>query len=149
MIGVASGLSRLSDGDEEYLFLTHPEHEEWLLPYLGGPVPGPASAASDTPRRRARAIGKALVERIPAVGPRYSVRSSDGTIEAAGVDVVHFPFQDAFTTEIPSLYQPHDLQHLHLPELFSPLDPEAPGEDLSHALRAGRGGGGDDLLGPP
>ena len=48
------------------------------------------------------------------------MRSSDGTIEEAGADVVHFPFQDAFTTEVPSLYQPHDLQHLHLPELFSP-----------------------------
>jgi glycosyltransferase involved in cell wall biosynthesis len=48
------------------------------------------------------------------------VRKSDGTIEAAGVDVVHFPFQDAFTTEVPSLYQPHDLQHLHLPDLLSP-----------------------------
>lgn len=119
VIGVASGLSRLSDGDEEYLFLTHPEHEEWLLPYLGGPC-RVLHPRHSYPRRRARAIGKALVERIPAVGPRYSVRRSDGTIEAAGVDVVHFPFQDAFTTEIPSLYQPHDLQHLHLPELFSP-----------------------------
>ena len=118
VIGVASGLSRLSDGHEEYLFLTHPEHEDWLLPYLGGPcrVLHPRHSYA---RRRARAIGKALVERIPAVGPRYSVRGSDGTIEAAKVDVVHFPFQDAFTTEIPSLYQPHDLQHLHLPDLFS------------------------------
>jgi glycosyltransferase involved in cell wall biosynthesis len=118
VIGVASGLSRLTDGDEEYLFLTHPEHEDWLRPYLGGPcrVLHPRHSYA---RRRARAIGRALAERIPAVGPRYSVRRSDGTIEAAGVDVVHFPFQDAFTTEVPSLYQPHDLQHLHLPELFS------------------------------
>jgi len=122
LIGVASGLSRLSDGngggDEEYLFLTHPEHEEWLLPYLGGPC-RVLHPRLGYPRRRARAIGKALVERIPRVGPRHSVRTSDGTIEAAGVDVVHFPFQDAFTTEVPSLYQPHDLQHLHLPEFFS------------------------------
>jgi glycosyltransferase involved in cell wall biosynthesis len=118
VIGVASGLSRLSDGDEEYLFLTHPEHEDWLRPYLQGPcrVLHPRHGYA---RRRVRAISKGLVERIPVVGPSRSVRSSDGTIEAAGVDVVHFPFQDAFTTEVPSLYQPHDLQHLHLPELFS------------------------------
>ncbi len=119
VIGVASGLSRLVDGDEEYLFLTHPEHEDWLLPYLEGPCrllhPRIGHA-----RRRARAIGRGLAERIPAVGTRFSVRRSDGTIEAAGADVVHFPFQDAFTTDVPSIYQPHDLQHLHLPELFSP-----------------------------
>ena len=118
VIGVASGLAKLDDGTEEYLFLTHPEQEEWLLPYLGGPcrVLHPRHGYA---RRRARAIPKGLAERIPAVGPRLSVRSSDGTIEGAGVDVVHFPFQDAFATQVPSLYQPHDLQHLHLPELFS------------------------------
>jgi glycosyltransferase involved in cell wall biosynthesis len=118
VIGVASGLSALTDGDEEYLFLTHPEQEDWLRPYLSGPcrVLHPRQGYA---RRRARAISKGLVERLPRVGPRFSVRASDGTIEQAGVDVVHFPFQDAFTTEVPSLYQPHDLQHLHLPEHFS------------------------------
>jgi glycosyltransferase involved in cell wall biosynthesis len=60
-----------------------------------------------------------MLERVPAIGPRYAVRPSDGTVERAGVDVVHLPIQDAFTTTIPSIYQPHDLLHLHLPELFS------------------------------
>ena len=118
VIGVASGLSSLGDGDEEYLFLTHPEHEDWLLPYLGGPC-RPLHPRLGYARRRARAIGRALLERTPAAGPRFSVRSSDGTIEAAGADVIHFPFQDAFTTGVPSIYQPHDLQHLHLPQYFS------------------------------
>ncbi len=119
VIGVASGLSRLGDGDEEYLFLTHPEHEDWLLPYLDGPC-RPLHPRIGYARRRARAVGRGVAERIPAVGHRFSVRPSDGTIEAAGANVVHFPFQDAFTTDVPSIYQPHDLQHLHLPELFSP-----------------------------
>ena len=118
LIGIATGLSALDDGEEEYLFLTHPEHEGWLLPYLRDPCRALHSRLGYG-RRRARAIGKAVLERIPAIGPRHAVRGSDGTIEAAGVDVVHFPFQDAFTTEVPSLYQPHDLQHLHLPELFN------------------------------
>ena len=119
VIGVAAGLSRLSEEGEEYLFLTHPEHEEWLLPYLSGPcrVLHPRQSYA---RRRVRAIRKGVAERIPVVGPGRAVRRSDGTVEAAGVDVIHFPFQDAFATEIPSLYQPHDLQHRHLPELFSP-----------------------------
>ena len=33
--------------------------------------------------------------------------------------VVHFTFQEAFLTDIPSIYQPWDLQHLHLPEFFT------------------------------
>ncbi len=117
VIGVASGLSQLDDGDEEYLFLTHPEQEEWLLPYLSGPCRTLHPRASYA-RRRARAIRGGLLERIPRVGRRFAVRRSDGTIEAAGIDVVHFPFQDAFITDVPSVYQPHDLQHLHLPENF-------------------------------
>src|SRR5687767_11697426 len=37
MIGLASGLSKLGDGDEEYLFLTYPDAAEWLRPYVHGP----------------------------------------------------------------------------------------------------------------
>jgi glycosyltransferase involved in cell wall biosynthesis len=120
VIGVASGLSRLGDGDgdEEYLFLIYPEHDEWLRPYLNGPCRVLHPRLGYT-RRRARAVRQALRERQPITGARHSVRSSDGTIEEEGVNVIHFPFQDAFTTDVPSIYQPHDLQHLHLPEFFS------------------------------
>jgi glycosyltransferase involved in cell wall biosynthesis len=118
VVGLAAALSRLEDGDEEYLFLAHPEREDWLRPYLGGPCRLLHSRRSYL-NRRSRAIARGVVERVPGVGVRFAVRPSDGTVESAGVDVVHFPIQDAFTTEIPSIYQPHDLQHLHLPELFS------------------------------
>jgi glycosyltransferase involved in cell wall biosynthesis len=49
---------------------------------------------------------------------------SDGTIERSGIDVMHFTFQNAFLTDVPSLYHPHDLQHLHLPEMFSSRERE-------------------------
>jgi glycosyltransferase involved in cell wall biosynthesis len=32
---------------------------------------------------------------------------------------MHFTFQTAFITSIPSVYHPHDLQHLHHPEFFT------------------------------
>jgi glycosyltransferase involved in cell wall biosynthesis len=117
LIGLAAGLSKL-DGDEEYLFLTHAGEDDWLTPYLGGACSTLHSRRGRV-ERRARAGMRALLERPPRVGTRFAVRSSDGTIERNAIDVVHFPFQDAFLTEVPSLYQPHDLQHLHLPELFS------------------------------
>jgi glycosyltransferase involved in cell wall biosynthesis len=118
LIGLAAALSRLDDGDEEYLFLAYPEHDDWIRPYIGGHC-----RLLHTRRgylnRRSRALGRALLERLPLVGSRFAVRPSDGTAERAHADVMHFPIQDAFRTEIPSIYQPHDLQHLHLPELFS------------------------------
>jgi glycosyltransferase involved in cell wall biosynthesis len=118
VIGLAAALSRLEDGDEEYLFLTHPEHDEWLREYVSGPCRLLYSRRGYV-NRRSRAVTRALGERMPGVGVRFAVRRSDGTAERAGAEVMHFPIQDAFTTEIPSIYQPHDLQHLHLPELFS------------------------------
>jgi glycosyltransferase involved in cell wall biosynthesis len=118
VIGLAGALSRLDDGDEEYLFLAHPGDDDWLRPYLGGPCRLLHSRRGHLDRR-SRAIARALLERVPRVGTRFAVRPSDGTAERAGAEVIHFPIQTAFTTEIPSIYQPHDLQHLHLPELFS------------------------------
>lgn len=44
---------------------------------------------------------------------------------ASMFDLVHFPYQVGFRTSIPSIYQPHDLQHEHLPEFFSPAELDA------------------------
>jgi glycosyltransferase involved in cell wall biosynthesis len=117
VIGIAAGLSKLDDGDEEYLFLTH-HGEEWIRPYLSGPCRLLPTRRGRL-HRRTRAIGRGLAERVPRIGPRFAVRVSDGTAEHAGVDLVHFPIQDAFLTELPSIYQPHDLSHVHHPEFFS------------------------------
>jgi glycosyltransferase involved in cell wall biosynthesis len=40
-------------------------------------------------------------------------------LEGKTFDLIHFPFQNGFKTHLPNLYQPHDLQHLHLPMFFS------------------------------
>ena len=39
-------------------------------------------------------------------------------LAAFDVDVVHFLSQDAFVTELPSIYHPHDLQHAEFPQFF-------------------------------
>jgi glycosyltransferase involved in cell wall biosynthesis len=48
-----------------------------------------------------------------------SVPVSDGFVESRHFDVVHFPSQVAYLTELPTIYHPHDLQHLHYPHFFS------------------------------
>jgi glycosyltransferase involved in cell wall biosynthesis len=62
--------------------------------------------------------GRRWVERSASVAPPQ-VPHSDGTLEAEGVEVVHFPSQAGLITQVPSIYHPHDLQHLHLSEYFS------------------------------
>jgi glycosyltransferase involved in cell wall biosynthesis len=57
--------------------------------------------------------------------PSSEIARSDGTLERAKIDVVHFTTQYAFLTGIPSIYHPHDLQHRHLMGFFSPEERRA------------------------
>ena len=129
VIGLAHGLSRLTDSPDEYLFLTEPPDGEWIAPYLSGGcrvLPSTSSSSGPTWRRQLAGISllRSVWERVsPSLGAwTIQVPRSDGTIERAGADVVHFPQQSAFLTSVPSVYQPHDLQHLHLPQYFTPRE---------------------------
>ncbi|MFL5906852.1 MAG: glycosyltransferase family 4 protein [Solirubrobacterales bacterium] len=126
LIGLATALSRQEDDDAEYLFVVHPDQQDWIAPYLGGPCRVlPSHMEYPGQPGLIRELRRAWRRRVPLPGRhRRAILSSDGTIERAGAEVVHFPFQEAFLTEIPSIYQPHDLQHLHLPDLFSRFERE-------------------------
>ncbi len=130
IIGLAHGLEGLTDGRERYLFLCRAGSTSWLEPYLGPNADillVPATPDGGAVARARGAIKRAVpiardtwrkrpllpLERIP--GPH----ASDGTIERAGIDVMHFTIQDGFLTRVPSIYHPHDLQHVHLPSYFS------------------------------
>ncbi|HSD22927.1 MAG TPA: glycosyltransferase family 1 protein [Solirubrobacterales bacterium] len=131
VIGVADALSGLEGGNEEYLFLTTPGKDNWLRPYMKGAcrtMPLGAPPAWTLRRYKLRHLlsrGLPFLRgvRIPPPAPR-DVMVSEGTIEQADVDVVHFLCQMAFLTEVPSLYHPHDLLHLHLPEELPARDVE-------------------------
>lgn len=43
---------------------------------------------------------------------------SDGFFESLGADVLHFFTQSYERTSLPAVYNPHDLQHIHMPWLF-------------------------------
>ncbi|HET8567522.1 MAG TPA: glycosyltransferase family 1 protein [Candidatus Limnocylindria bacterium] len=128
--GIVGGLSALRDGAEEYLVLADESTAAWLprLPAERWRIEPVATASATAAAgqkpgiamRTARRVADRLLEApllcrtlLPAL------QRSDGLLERLGVDLVHFPTQIAFLTSVPSIYHPHDLQHLHLPELFS------------------------------
>jgi glycosyltransferase involved in cell wall biosynthesis len=60
-----------------------------------------------------------LIPPVP-VSKWPEVPVSDGFYESLGCDVIHFPFQHFVLCAIPSIFNPHDLQHLHFPRFFTP-----------------------------
>jgi len=124
--GLARGLSSLPDGNEEYHFLVYPGTEQWLAPHMTG-----SCRLLYCRRSLQHRLRRTIASRFPrlrkalekagslAVDKAISIPQSSGTIEKAGIDLMHFTFQAAFLTGVPSIYHPHDLQHIHLPEYFS------------------------------
>jgi glycosyltransferase involved in cell wall biosynthesis len=126
VIGLAHGLSQLSDGDEEYLFLGESEQLPWLEQYLDGRmrILVAQNGGGRTGARRSLASVPGAKRLWHMVSPRIGTCTalppkSDGVIEAAGIDVMHFTRQSAFRTAVPSIFHPHDLQHVHFPEYFN------------------------------
>jgi len=92
VLALAAGLSALTDGDEEYCFLTSPDCDDWLKPHVGGPCRILQSAAATRyprwlrPLRRSRLVARAL-QKIVAKRDTCTtlvVPRSDGTLERHG-----------------------------------------------------------------
>jgi glycosyltransferase involved in cell wall biosynthesis len=127
VIGLASGLRATGGADEEFLFLSNPGAAEWLEPYLGGPCSRLVSSGATLHTRWSRPLARvAALPRLARIAGQVTgwrarrIPRSDGSAERAGAQVVHFPTQQAFLTALPSIYHPWDLQHRHLPHLFTP-----------------------------
>ncbi len=128
VLGLASALCALDDGTEDYRFLGRRTEQGWLLPYLG---PRGSLMAATSPLQGVQGFRRQIGEHVPGarrlagrlrkarLPNEVALAASDGTLESSGIDVIHFTFQDAFITNIPSIYQPWDLQHVHLPEFFT------------------------------
>lgn len=127
VMGLAHGLATLTDGDEEYVFLATEQSAAWIAPHAGDRCRiqiAPSVLARRAVASRVLDAVKPLRTAWDALSPllgrcTYRVPRSDGAIEATRADVVHFPLQQGCLTSVPSVYQPHDLQHRHLPGLFS------------------------------
>lgn len=127
VIGLVGAIAQL-DGPERFYALCLADHD-WLRPYLGDRIEvltEPAGGPLDPGSRLRAVVGRSqrarrLVGSLQAAIGRAAVRvpRSRGVLERAGMDLVHFASQNAFTTAVPSIFHPHDLQHEHLPQFFS------------------------------
>lgn len=139
LIGLIHALGRLTDGDEEYVILVAPNGTPWLNPYVGrNQLIRPYPHTSTALRRRlgrmtprwVHSTWQALKERaysMKGVPPhaghfRQGPLESNGFLESLDLSVVHFPFQSFIRTRLPTIFTPWDLQHLHLPQLFTPAE---------------------------
>ena len=123
LIGLAAGLSALDEGPEDYLFLVAGRTPAWLEPHLRGSCRALVAPGEVAWKRAVRAVVPSAIiqkawNRLDEARP-VQVPISDGTIERAGVQVMHQTLQAGFRTKVPCIYMPYDLQHVHLPEMFT------------------------------
>ncbi len=129
LAGLIHALGKLDDGTEEYTIIGHWRGASWLTPYLGanqrlvlGRHPPLDSAKAWLGPMRG-VIGSFLRKTRRALRGSYAVAipESDGWYEALGVDVLHFPYQFFVRCNLPTIFNPHDLQHRHL-QLLDPAE---------------------------
>lgn len=123
-------LGRL-DGDEEYVFVGHWAHADWLKPLLNerqilvlAPKPEENKPVISENFRRSLGSLRPLVRSVkqffvPPPKVEFELPQSNGFYESLGCGVVHFPYQDYAVCDLPTVYNPHDLQHFHFPEFFT------------------------------
>jgi glycosyltransferase involved in cell wall biosynthesis len=129
-------VAQLGGGAEEYVFVGHWREPEWLRPWVGEHariVPGQAPDLSAPQGRNwsemlKRTLGplRPAARRLKAHLLSPAAKGEGGTTsrpanfyERLGCDVVHFPFQHFEPCNVPTVFNPHDLQHLHFPEFFT------------------------------
>lgn len=132
LIGLIAALGKLDDGNEEYIIVGPWKDYDWLSPYLGanqklirGPNPEteqdrPFNTLPSRLRPFAKLINKWLIKFLNIPSKRYEIPLSNGFYENLGCDLIHFPYQDFVLCALPSIYNPHDLLHLHYPQFFTP-----------------------------
>jgi glycosyltransferase involved in cell wall biosynthesis len=131
LFGLLRALSAAPDPSQRCLVLAYEDQVDQLRRHLGEAGDVVAIARPPTKVDRTAGLRRGVRRLNPAVAARMGaafdvlskwspqVRVGDSTLGMLATDVVHFPFQNAFLTGVPSVYQPWDLQHRHLPEFFT------------------------------
>ncbi|HYV99163.1 MAG TPA: glycosyltransferase family 1 protein [Gemmatimonadaceae bacterium] len=138
---LVEGLGHLGDGSERFSVVVADDAQRaWIEPHIGErqtlvdarviPRAGAAPAGPSAPRGvrallrdAVRGVGRRVFENgDPPDAPRAEV--SDGLFESLRCDVLHLPTQRFVVCATPTVYNPHDLQHLHYPQFFSAAEIE-------------------------
>lgn len=135
LLALVRALGRLDDGCETYTIIVESEQQvEWLKRAIGANqqllmrAPGGEHDRISLAGLLKRALGPLLpvARRVQELInlPRYwpEIPVSDGFYEALGCGVLHFATQRFVVCALPTVYNPHDLQHLHHPQFWSPGD---------------------------
>jgi glycosyltransferase involved in cell wall biosynthesis len=129
--GLVSSLGRL-EGPEEYILIANtPDQADWISNYRSSNQHVVIRSNERSPPNGS-VIKRVLLPALKAVRcvvgrlspqrqwPELSV--SNGFYESTGCDVLHFPTQSFTLCALPTIFNPHDLQHLHYPQFFSPRE---------------------------
>jgi glycosyltransferase involved in cell wall biosynthesis len=118
---LVSALGRLDDGPETYLLVVRSQRQAEWLAGLGS---NQQIVLHPDAKPRRRSFVSELKQKIRnklTVKSRWPEPAvSDGYFESLGCSVMHFPTQSFTYCAIPTVYNPHDLQHLHYPQFFKP-----------------------------
>jgi len=136
LIALVRALSQL-DGPERYLLVCSPEHPDWLKDYTG-PNQRIVVGPSFTIRRMVKVIFGKTWPKVWRVGQRVWLQAArrsgfqsvppgwvsdyKGFFEGLGVALVHVFSQKYVRTKVPTVFNPHDLQHEHYPQFFTPME---------------------------
>jgi glycosyltransferase involved in cell wall biosynthesis len=125
LAGLVNALGKLQ-GSEEYVLIGPWENPDWLRPHMGSNQRVVRGPRLDFVKRAVAPIrpilrgAKHLLMRSAGVPPDWpTVQQSNGFYESLGCDVIYFPSPRFIKTAMPSVYNPHDLQHMHFPELLA------------------------------
>ncbi len=126
VLRVLTSLGQL-EGDEEYIFIGHWADSDWLKPLLSegqtiisAPPPKKIQSSKTEPLKRLiRPFTRNIKNFISQKKIQPNISHSDGFYESLNCDVIHFPYQDYVLCNVPTVYNPHDLQHLHYPKFFT------------------------------
>jgi glycosyltransferase involved in cell wall biosynthesis len=118
VMGLAQGFADVPLDDVSLTFLTYVGHNDWIRPYLRDSM---HVVKTPTPSQPGRMFHKCRIWAVRPHGRSFGVLPSrDRTMDRLGPDIVHFPRQSGVHVDRPFIYHPHDLQHRHLPNFFTP-----------------------------
>lgn len=124
-----AALGRLAESDsngERYVIVGAWQNHEWLRPFT---TAAQEIISCETPRQASPVIRKLRTPLAPLRPLVHRMRAakaagknpliSPDVFNNAKCDVVHFAYQDFAACEMPSVFSPHDLLHLHYPQFFA------------------------------